>query len=273
MGGEIRLMISGSSAAPVWLLEFFHGIGLLVLEAYGITEDPVPVAANRPAEYRFGSVGKPFSVNRVQIGENGEVLVQGPATFGGYIGEGRPTERFTSDGYYRTGDCGHFDADGFLYLTGRAADIIKTSSGRRISPVAIEGVYRQSRFVDQIVVVGNDRPHLVALVALNVPAVAEALASAGIAIPSQEECRNSAAVVDLVQREFAALGERVARHERIRTFAILPAPLSIERGELTATLKPRRKQIEERHRAVIDAMFAESDVSSAAPTSAEVGKV
>jgi long-chain acyl-CoA synthetase len=272
MGGEVRLMISGSSAAPVWLLEFFHSIGLLVLEAYGITENPVPVAANRPAEYRFGSVGKPFSVNHVRIGQNDEVLVQGPATFGGYLGEGRPADRFTADGYYRTGDYGYFDADGFLYLTGRAADIIKTSSGRRISPVAIEGIYRQSRYVDQIVVVGNNRPFLVALVALNTPAVNAALTSAGVAVaPSQEELPKLPAVIDLVQRDFGTLGERVARHERIRAFAILSAPLSIERGELTATLKPRRTQIEARYGDVIEAMFAESGRSSAHFASGKAG--
>jgi long-chain acyl-CoA synthetase len=265
MGGEIRLMVSGSAAAPVWLLEFFHSIGLLVLEAYGITEDPVPVAVNRPSEYRFGSVGKPFSVNRVQIGENGEVQVRGPATFGGYIGEGRPVDRFTADGYYRTGDAGYFDADGFLFLTGRISEIIKTSSGRRISPIAVEGIYQRSRFVDQIVVFGHNRPFLVALVALNVPAVADALASAGFtAITSQEAWHNATAVMDLLRREFDVLGESLARHERIRTFTILPAPFSIERGELTATLKPRRTQIEERYRDAIDAMFAQPATMSSA---------
>jgi long-chain acyl-CoA synthetase len=272
MGGEIRLMISGSSAAPIWLLEFFHSIGLLILEAYGVTEDPVPVAANRPTAYRFGSVGKPFSVNQVRIGENDEVLVRGPATFGGYIGEGRPADRFTADGYYRTGDYGYFDADGFLYLRGRVAEIIKTSSGRRVSPVAVEGIYRQSRYVDHLVVVGNNRPYLVALVTINASAVKEALDSAGAAAtPPPEQFRNSAAVIDLVQRDFAALGERVARHERIRAFAILSAPFSIESGELTATLKPRRPQIEERYRDVIEALFSESGVASVYSANGKAG--
>ncbi len=192
MGGEVKLIISGSAPAPLWLLEFFHGLGLPILEAYGVTENPVPVSANRPSEYRFGSVGRPFAVNHVRIDANGEVLVKGPAAFHGYLGEERAVESFTADGYYRTGDFGYFDSDGFLYLTGRVADIIKTSAGRRISPLAIEGIYRQSRHVDQIIVVGNNRPHLVALVSLNLEAVNAALVSAGAVMPSPHELSLSA---------------------------------------------------------------------------------
>jgi len=255
MGGELRLIISGSSAAPMWLLEFFHGIGLPILEAYGITENPVPIAANRPSDYRLGSVGKPFAINQVRITQENEVLVKGPTNFSGYLDEAFPAERFTSDGFYRTGDFGYFDADGFLYLTGREADLIKTSGGRRVAPASVEGVYRQSRFIDQIVVIGNDRPHLVALVALNVAAVRTNLASAGVGEPSPSEYSTCQAVIDLLRRDFEQLDAAVARHERIRAFAILDAPFSIDNGELTTTLKPRRAQIEARHRATIDALY------------------
>src|SRR5687768_3262598 len=113
MGGEIKWMITGSAATPVWLLEFFHSLGILVLEAYGVTENPVPVAANRSNAYRFGSVGRPFGLNEVRIADDSEVLVKGPAMFREYRGEGTPLERFTADGYYRTGDYGRFDEDGF----------------------------------------------------------------------------------------------------------------------------------------------------------------
>jgi long-chain acyl-CoA synthetase len=255
MGGKICWMISGSAATPIWVLEFFQRIGLVVLEAYGVTENPIPIAANRPDTYRFGSVGKPFSMNDVRIAEDGEVLVKGPTLFRGYVGERDPREHFTTDGYYRTGDYGHFDSDGFLYLRGRASEIIKTSTGRRVSPSTIEGVYRQSRYVDQIVIVGNNRPFLAALIAVNQPAVRAALDRLSLPIPPGDGLQSSSHVTDLIDRDLAALGRKLARHERIRAFTVLSKPLSTETGELTVTLKLRRERIEALHTDAIDKMY------------------
>ena len=261
MGGNIKWMISGSAAAPVWLLEFFHSIGLLILEAYGVSENPVPVAANRSNAYRFGSVGRPFTLNDVRIASDSEVLVKGPAMFREYRGEGRPVERFTDDGYYRTGDFGRVDKDGFLYLTGRVAEMIKTSTGRRISPAGIEAVYKRSAYVDQIVVVGNNRPCLVGLVTLNLPAVNAAIGSTA----QEAELSASPRVRDLINREFQRLGAELSRHEQVRAFGLLPAPLSMENGELTSNLKLRRTHIEARHAALIQSLYTtvESPVGTA----------
>jgi long-chain acyl-CoA synthetase len=256
MGGEMQWMISGSAAAPVWLLEFFHSIGLPMLEAYGITENPIPIAANRASAYRFGSVGKPFPENLVRLAEDREVLVKGNAMFHHYFGEERIPDRFTADGYYRTGDYGRFDAEGFLYLTGRSAEMIKTSTGRRVAPVAIEGVYRRSRYVDQIVVVGNDRPHLAALVSVNASAVGAALAQGSRSPAAESDIVSSAAMLNLIHQDFDRLGSALARHEQIHAIAILPAPFSIENGELTSSLKPRRDRIEARYSETIDALYA-----------------
>jgi len=256
MGGHIKWMITGSAAAPVWMLEFFHDTGLRLLEAYGITENPVPVAANRPDAFRLGSVGKPFAMNDVRLSEEGEVLVKGPAMFRGYVGE-TAAECFTSDGYYRTGDLGRFDTDGFLFLTGRVAEIIKTSGGRRISPTAIEQIYRQSRYVDQLVVIGNNRPFLTALVTINSSAVRDVVTEAGIGATSAD-LSSFRGVTDLLASDFQALHTQVARHERIRAFRILPEALSVENGTLTATLKLRRDSIESRYAAVIDEMYTVS---------------
>ena len=202
MGGSMKWMISGSAATPVWLLEFFDSIGLLVLEAYGVTENPVPIAANRSNAHRFGSVGRPFRLNEVRLSDESEVLVRGPAMFREYRGEGRPPERFTSDGFYRTGDQGRFDEDGFLYLTGRVAEMIKTTTGRRISPVAVEAVYSRCEYVDEIVVLGNNRPYLVALVGLNLPAVRKTF---GTPVADQD-LLTSAEVHALVQQELVPPG-------------------------------------------------------------------
>jgi long-chain acyl-CoA synthetase len=252
MGGEVSWMISGSAAAPLWLLEFFHGIGLPLLEAYGITENPVPVAANRRNMFRLGSVGRPFALNDVRISPDGEVIVKGPAMFSGYLGEGMPAACLTADGYYRTGDIGRFDADGFLYLTGRLNEIVKTSTGRRVSLAAVEGVYRRSPYIDQIVIVGANRPYLVALIGTNNDAASATLRTA----PE----RTGGALLDLVEQELASLGAALPAHEQLGAFALLPGPLSVEAGELTANLKPRRDAIAARHAPVIDAMYGGHDI-------------
>jgi long-chain acyl-CoA synthetase len=243
MGGEVQWMISGSAAAPVWLLEFFQSIGLLILEAYGISENPVPLAANRSDAYRFGSVGRPFRINQLKLAADGEVLVKGPAQFRGYVREGMPADRMAADGYYRTGDYGRLDSDGFLYLTGRGTEIIKTSGGRRISSAAVEGVYRQSRYVDQIVVIGNDRPYLAALVTLTTGSPAA-------------DAELGAVLRDTIAQDLAELGRQLARHEQVRAIGILGAPLSVESGELTGSLKLRRDRIEARHASLIDKLYS-----------------
>jgi long-chain acyl-CoA synthetase len=239
MGGNIQLLISGSAAAPIWVLEFFDAIGMPILEAYGVTENAVPVAANTPAHRRLGSVGRPLAPNVVRISDEGEVLVKGPSVFSGYLDDPN-VARFTADGYYRTGDTGQLDPDGYLFLTGRATDVIKTSTGRRISPAGIEDHYRQSRYIDQIFVIGNDRPYLVALIAVNRAAV---------------EAQPATAVHDLIKLELDNLGQGLSQHERIRAFAVLDEPASLESGELTTTLKPRRSRIESRRRETIDQLY------------------
>jgi long-chain acyl-CoA synthetase len=269
MGGELKWMITGSAPAPVWLLEFFHSVGLLVLEAYGVTENPVPIAANRSNAYRFGSVGRPFRLNEVRIAEDSEVLVKGPALFDAYRKDGRPADRFTADGYYRTGDYGRLDADGFLYLTGRVAEMIKTTTGRRISPAAVEAVYRRSPYIDQIVVVGNDRPYLVALVSLNASAVRERVGLTA----SDGELAAAAVVSDLIASELARLGNHLAQHEQVRAWHILSAPLTMESGDLTSNLKLRRTGIEARHRAIIDHLYTSPKARRTAPESAAVSSL
>ncbi len=266
MGRNLKFMITGTAPTPAWLLEFFHALGWLVLEAYGLSENTVPMAANRPTAYRFGSVGRPFPANEIAFADDGEILVRGPGVFRGYAGEAPGAGPFTPDGYYRTGDYGRLDEGGFLYLQGRKAEIIKTSTGRRIAPARVEAAYRQSPCLDQVVVFGDGRKHLVALVGLNAGAVAAALARAGVAAPAPDQLAQSAAVRDLVRSELDACGRELAPHEQVRAFAILAEPLSLTAGELTPTLKLRRSHIAARHAALIDALYAEGEAAAPAPT-------
>jgi long-chain acyl-CoA synthetase len=238
LGNRLRFLVTGSAPAAPGLLEFFHQIGILVFEAYGVSENTVPVAANRPGAYRFGSVGRPFAPNAVRLADDGVVLVYGPGLFHGYCSDDG-ADCFTADGFYRTGDLGRFDTDGYLYLLGRKGDVIKTSTGRRIAPARVESAYRRCPGVDQVVVFGEGRKHLVGLVTLNGTG-----AAAG-----------AMGMQDFINGELRRHGETLAKHERVAAFAVLPERFTLENGELTPTLKLRRREIEARYRDTIARLY------------------
>jgi long-chain acyl-CoA synthetase len=233
-GGHIRFMISGSAPLSPAVMRFFQSAGLPILEAYGLSENIVPVAVNRPTEYRSGSVGKPLPLNEVRLAPEGEVLVRGPGLFKGY--ENGASGAIDNEGYYATGDLGEFDSDGFLYLRGRKNDIIKTSTGRRIAPNRIEFLLSQTPAVDQALVIGDGREVLTAILALDP------------AHPPQQD-----AIVAHVRQT----NEMLADYERIRGLILLPQGLSIAAGQLTSSLKPRRRVIAEQQGALLDTLYAE----------------
>ena len=250
---SMKFMISGSAPLAGSVLQGLQAQGLLVLEAYGLTENVVPMSMNRVGDYRLGSVGKPLPQNEIRIDADGEILVRGPGLFTGYYHESRPAERFTDGGYYRTGDCGYLDEDGFLYLTGRKAEFIKTSTGRRISPVGIEAVYGQSPYVDQVVVWGEGAKYLVALLTCDWPRIEGYLTQLG-APAAREDPRATSLIKDLLLREVDRLGARLAPHERVQAVGILSSPLLAQRGELTMAAKLRRAVIETHYRGLLDSL-------------------
>lgn len=252
-GGNVKFMLTGTAPLPRWVGEFLHSAGLLVLEAYGVTEDTIPLAANRVDACRFGSVGRPCAGNELRLDPaDGEVLVRGEGVFDGYYKEEvRPPHLFTADGFYRTGDLGAWDADGFLYLVGRKAEVIKTSTGRRVSPARVEAVYAQSPYIDHVVVFGHGRAELVALVTLKADAAEAALR----ADPTASGTGRADAVRELIRGELHRLGRALPAFERVRRFDVLPEPLSVETGELTPTLKLYRGVIAARHAARIEGLY------------------
>lgn len=243
LGKRMRFLVTGSAPVAPGLLEFFHQLGVLVIEAYGTSENTVPVAVNRPDAFRFGSVGRPFAPNVVRLADDGEVLVRGPGLFHGYCSEDA-ADCFTPEGFYRTGDLGRFDADGYLYLLGRKGDVIKTSTGWRIAPARIESAYRRCPGVDEVVVFGEGRKHLVGLVTLKSTAAARAGCSAH--------------VQDVIHGELLRHGETLAKHERVAAFAVLPGRFTVESGELTPTLKLRRREIEARYGDTIAQLYEQA---------------
>jgi long-chain acyl-CoA synthetase len=264
MGGRVRYMLSGSAPMPIALLELFHGIGLLILEAYGVSENIVPVAMNLPYDFRFGSVGKPLTINTVKIGPDGLVLVRGPGVFSGYHKDVRADE--IADGYYRTGDYGILDADGFLHLKGRASDIIKTSGGRRIAPAGIEARLREVSYVDQVVLLGHGRKCAVAVLTLDWTRLDARLRQSELGLPAAD-LRSAVIIQGEVSRHVRALladdlGQTVRtlpRHEQPAGYLVAGRGFSIDGGELTANLKLRRHIIEAKYAVALVALYQDLD--------------
>jgi long-chain acyl-CoA synthetase len=250
---RLKFMVSGSAPISTAILQELQARGILVLEAYGISENTVPMAANTCRHYRFGTVGRPLPQNEIRFEPDDEILVRSPGLFAGYYREAFPTDRFTEDGFYRTGDCGYLDPDGYLCLTGRKAEIIKTSTGRRISPVAVETIYGQIPFIDQIAVFGDGQKYLVALIALDRAQIDPFLAASG-AGPA-EDPHSGEQIKRWLLREMQQLEEQLSVYERVMAVGILSEPLTESRGELTAAGKLRRKVIAANYAHLLKQLF------------------
>jgi long-chain acyl-CoA synthetase len=245
MGGEIRFLLSGSSPLSFSVLEFFHCLGLPLLEAYGLTECIVPVAINRMDDFRLGSVGRPLLPGSVKISEEGEVLVKNAGVFGGYYSEIEESrDRFSADGFLLTGDLGQFDGDGFLYLSGRSGDIIKTSTGRRLSPEKIEADFREVDYLEQIAVFGHGLNQLVGLVTIDWQAAQRA-----------QELSSLRSLRELIARDLKRSSARLAHYEQPIGYLVLSRSFSVEGGELTPNLKLRRSHIGKKYEKLIGELY------------------
>ena len=237
MGGRLRCLVSGSAPMPRPLLDDFEALGWPLLEAYGLSENVLPMAMNRLGDSRPGTVGQPLPGNDIRIGADGMVRVCGPGVFAGYLGD-TPGSGRDAEGFYTTGDLGSLDAEGFLSLTGRLGDLIKTSTGRRIAPAAVEAMLQTVDGVDQAVLVGAGRKFLVALCTCTPEALQPAHWGA-------------------LQQGLRVAAARLGPHERPAGVLVLPDAFSMAHGELTTNLKLRRNAIAQRHAARIDWLDAQ----------------
>lgn len=244
MGKRLRCMVTGSAPMPVHLLTEFHALGWVILEAYGLSENVMPMAMNRLEAFRFGTVGRPMPGNDIAIDSaDGSVRVRGPGVFRGYLGD--PRSPLDSDGYYVTGDLGSLDDDGYLRLVGRSSEMIKTSTGRRVAPAPVETALTGIARIDQAILIGNGRKCLMALCTL-------------ASRPSSEGDR-AALVRDLHDQI-----ESLDVHQRPQIVGLLNAPFTIEAGLLTPNLKLRRRAIEEACAAEIAQLIEALDTAQAA---------
>lgn len=261
MGGRIRFFISGGAPLSIELARVFYGAGMPILQGYGLTESSPVITANTPAQNRMGSVGRPVAGVLVRIADDGEVLCSGPNVMRGYFNkpaETAATLEPDSDGrlWLHTGDIGHLDSDGFLFITDRKKDLLKTSSGKYIAPQPIENAIRESRFVNQVVVIGDERKFPAALIVPDFQALASYNALKGIAHSTPDELIKHPKIIDLFERQVEKYTSSFSQFEKIKAIALIARELTIEGGELTPTLKVRRRVVVEKYKDLIDRLYA-----------------
>lgn len=256
VGGRLRYFVSGGAPLSPALSYAFLAAGIPILQGYGATETCI-VSANRPDNNQVGSVGLPFKGIEVRIADDGEILLRGPNVMRGYYGHPEETAAVLSDGWFATGDVGHVDKEGHLFITDRKKDLFKLSNGKYVAPQQIESLLKQSEFVSQVVVVGAGRKQPAALIVPEWEAVRQALTDAGKDFPNDRVAlAEFPAAIKLVQSDVALLTKELADYQRIRRIALLPNEFTIDRGELTPTLKVKRRVIDEKFGDLIEALYS-----------------
>jgi long-chain acyl-CoA synthetase len=254
-GGNLRFFISGGAALARDLGQFFESVGLLVIEGYGLTESSPVISANRLNDYKFGSVGKPMPGVEVKIAQDGEILAYGPNIMQGYYKNKKETDETLKNGWLHTGDIGVFDAEGFLIITDRKKHLFKTSGGKYIAPTPIENMFLASKYIDQFVLIGDRRMFLSALIVPDFEALKEYADANRIHYKDPKELVEQKQIYELLEKELGAFQKRLANYERVRKFKVLDQPFTIEGGEMTPSLKIKRKVVEERYSHLIEDMY------------------
>jgi long-chain acyl-CoA synthetase len=254
-GGRMRLFVSGGAPLSTKIGWFFRMVGFEILEGYGLTETSAGTFVNRPGKAKIGTVGPPVPGTEVRIAEDGEILVRGGGVMKEYYRNPAATAEVVRDGWLYTGDIGLVDRDGNLKITDRKKDIIVTAGGKNVAPQNLENDLKTDPLVSQVMVHGDKRKFLSALVTLNEENVRAWARENGVALdgPLHENAR----VRERIQRAIDALNAKQASYSTIKKFAILPKDLTQEAGELTPTLKVKRKYCTQKYRAVLDAFYAE----------------
>ena len=257
-GGRLRFFVSGGAALPQSIAEFFHAAGILILEGYGLTETSPVISLNHPAAWKFGTVGQQVSGVEVHIAEDGEILTRGPHVMKGYFNNAAATaEVIDGEGWFHTGDIGLIDEDGFVKITDRKKNIIVLSNGKNVAPQPIESELVQSPFIDQIMLVGNERKNLAALIVPNFEALKAWAAENNVATDDLGTLCGTREVQQLIQGEIRSRLTDFSDFEQVRRFKLLEKEFSQEADEMTPTLKLKRNVITERYGDAIEEMYPE----------------
>ena len=255
-GGDVGYTVSGASPLSPRDNHFFHGAGVPVLEGYGLTETTAPCTVNTPTMTRIGTVGIPLPGTTIRVADDGEVLVKGIGVFKGYHGNPEATEAAFVDGFFRTGDLGELDSDGFLTITGRKKDLLVTAGGKNVAPGPLEEKLREHPLVGQAVVVGEGRPFVAALISLDPEALADWCSENKTGALSLEEAVHDDRVTAAVQSAVDEANKLVSAAESIRKFAFITADLSVESGHLTPSLKLKRAAVVGDFASTVEKLYA-----------------
>ncbi len=254
-GGRIRYFVSGGGALNKKIGEFFDGVGVSTLEGYGMTETSPVISVTRPEKIIYGTVGRPLDGVMVDIADDGEILVKGDLVMKGYYKMPEETAETIINGWMHTGDIGEFDADGNLKITDRKKSLFKTSGGKYVAPTQVEDVIMRLNFIDQAVVVGNGRMFVTALIVPNYDELKVFAKKNNIESDNMDELMKNPELMKAMDREVKKVQSELGAHERVRKFSILPNPMTVESGELTPTLKVKRKVVEDRYSQLIEEMY------------------
>ncbi|HWF13247.1 MAG TPA: long-chain fatty acid--CoA ligase [Candidatus Acidoferrales bacterium] len=259
IGGRFRAFISGGGPLSREIAEFFWAVGVPVYQGYGLTETSPVVSANYPGTNKVGTVGKPIENVHVRIAEDGEILVQGPCVMKGYYERPDDTKAvMTADGWLSTGDIGQIDEQGYLYVTDRKKDLFKTAAGKFVAPQPIENLLKAIPLISNAVLVGDARRFIAALIVPNFANVESAARTEGRIFASYEEIAADPWVHGLIEKEVARMNAKLAQYETIKKFALLDHDFTFDGGQLTYTLKLKRRVIAERYNQIIESLYADA---------------
>jgi len=259
-GGRLRYCITGGAALPDEIYLIFTGAGISIMQGYGLTETSPVITSNNPIDMKLGTVGKPIRNAKVRIASDGEIEASGPGVMLGYYKKEQATrDTFTEDGWFRTGDIGEIDDEGFLKITDRKKELFKTSGGKYLAPSPIEQMIRSSRFVNQVVLIGNERKFASALIVPNFEMLDSYAKHKGLKQKSPAEYCSDPKIIDLFERQVATVTQGLAKFETVKKIALLDKELSVDGGELTPTMKMKRRVIDTKYKHVIDRIYTEAE--------------
>jgi long-chain acyl-CoA synthetase len=264
MGGRLRFCISGSAPLSTEVMEFFFAIGIPVLEGYGMTETSPVICLNLPGRERPGSVGPPIPGVEVRIGPEGEILTRGPHVMAGYLKDEAATRAALRDGWFHTGDIGRIEADGALTITDRLKDLLITAGGKKVAPQPLEARLKTSPWISEAVLLGDQRPYVICLIVPHFAALEAEAAARGWNAKDREELTRRPEVRALFAAEIDRLNAGLAQFEKVKKFDLLSRELSQEEGELTPTLKVKRRVITQRFLDTIERLYASGAAAAGA---------
>ena len=252
----MRYFVSGGAALPQKIGEFFQALDINILEGFGLTETSPVTHVNRPEKIKYGTVGPAVDNVQVKIAEDGEILLKGPNIMKGYWNDEAATKDVIKDGWFYTGDIGVIDRDGYLKITDRKKNIIVTTGGKNIAPMPIENLISDSPYVDQVVVIGEKRPFLIALIVPDFNKLKEVADAEGILAATPNELIEIKSVQQIFEKLMRTVSRQLATHEKVRKFLLVDTAFTIENGLMTPTMKIKRKEISTKYLTEINKVYS-----------------